>query len=406
VHVALAPAKEPPVTKTSPVSVSVPQYRLHTIESAPEKARDGLRALQHDFGFIPNVAATMAESPVEMNAFVPLFKQFHSGTLTETHRQVLLLSNAVANTSAWAVAMHSTLSLQQGVDASDVQAMREGRLPAEPKQAALSALTRVLIERRGHADDVDLATFSKAGFSPAQALEVVVGLAGSTFTNYTAGITNPALEDIFQAQAWSPGPRTAVEARAPSTSPSAAGARSPFRVHTLESAPEGSRDALRGLKQAFGLIPNAAAIMAESPILVNGFVGVFKAFHGGTFTGAQRQALLLSNAVANASPWPVAFHSTMALKEGVAPDDVLAIRGRRLPKDAALAALSAYTRALIEKRGRVDARDLAAFIGAGFSHDQVLEVVVGLAISAMANYTANIAKPPVEDAFAAQTWRP
>lgn len=45
-------------------------------------------------------------------------------------------------------------------------------------------------------------------------------------------------------------------------------------------------------------------------------------------------------------PWAVAFHSTAALKEGIAPEDVEAIRARRTPKDPKVAALSGLTRAL------------------------------------------------------------
>jgi alkylhydroperoxidase family enzyme len=179
-----------------------------------------------------------------------------------------------------------------------------------------------------------------------------------------------------------------------------------YRIHTLESAPEKSKPALQGLKQNFGLVPNLAATMAESPVLLGGFVGAFGNFHGGTFTGREKQTLLLSNAVANACSWAVAFHSTMALKEGVEPDDVRAIRERRAPKDVKLAALSVFTRALIEKRGHVDERDLAAFTQAGFGPDQALEVIAGLAVSVMANYAGNITNPIVEDPFKPQIWKP
>jgi alkylhydroperoxidase family enzyme len=177
-----------------------------------------------------------------------------------------------------------------------------------------------------------------------------------------------------------------------------------YRVHSIESAPEKSKPALQGLKQAVGLIPNLAATMAESPVLLGGFVGAFGNFHGGTFSGAQKQVLLLSNAVANASAWAVAFHSTQALREGVEAQDVRAIREKQLPKDPALAALSRFTRALIDKRGHVDDGDLAAFSAAGFGADQVLEVIAGLAVSVMANYAGNITKPNLEDAFKAQAW--
>lgn len=180
---------------------------------------------------------------------------------------------------------------------------------------------------------------------------------------------------------------------------------SSYPIHTIESAPEKSRPALRTIEQAFGLVPNVAATMAESPTLVNAFLGVFTQIHGSSFTSGERQVLLLSNAVANACPWAVAFHSTLALKEGVAPADVDAIREGRLPGNPRLVALSALTRALIERRAHLDARDLASFTSAGFREAQVLEVIAVLAASVMANYTGNIANPPVEPAFQGQTWR-
>jgi AhpD family alkylhydroperoxidase len=177
-----------------------------------------------------------------------------------------------------------------------------------------------------------------------------------------------------------------------------------YQVHTIDSAPEMSRQSLQGLQQALGFIPNLAATMAESPALLGSFVSAFGHLRGGTFTGTHKQILLLSNAVANSCPWAVAFHSTLALKEGVDAEDVRAVRAGRLPKDTKLAALSAFTRALIDKRGHVDAADLAAFTGSGFTAGQVLEVIAGLAVSVMANYAGNITMPTLEAPFQAQAW--
>src|SRR5882724_7830370 len=124
-----------------------------------------------------------------------------------------------------------------------------------------------------------------------------------------------------------------------------------YKVHTIESAPEKSKPALQGLKQDLGLIPNLAATMAESPTLVNGFVSAFGNFHGGSFSASEKQTLLLTNAVANRCEWAVAFHSTMALKEGVAASDVAALRNGGAPNEKKLAALVAFDRVLIERRG-------------------------------------------------------
>src|SRR5688572_4972956 len=171
-----------------------------------------------------------------------------------------------------------------------------------------------------------------------------------------------------------------------------------YRTHTLDSAPEKSKPALRGLQEVFGLVPNLAATMAESPALLNAFVGAFGNFHGSAFSAAERQVLLLTNAVTNAAEWPVAFHSTLALKEGVRAEEVSAIRERRLPAEPRLAALVTLTRALIEKRGALEASELARFAEAGFAASAVFDVIAGIAVSTMANYAGNVARPPLEEA--------
>src|ERR1700689_3044705 len=107
-----------------------------------------------------------------------------------------------------------------------------------------------------------------------------------------------------------------------------------FPVQTMESAPERSKPALQQLQSAFGMIPNLIGAMATSPVLIDSLVGLFGKVHGGSFTEPQVQALLLTNAVTNGASWAVAFHTGLALKEGLDPKDVQAIRERRIPKDA------------------------------------------------------------------------
>jgi len=177
-----------------------------------------------------------------------------------------------------------------------------------------------------------------------------------------------------------------------------------FPVHTIESAPEGSKPALQQLQSAFGMLPNIAGAIATSPVLINSLVGLFGNVHGGSFTEAQIQTVLLTDAVTNASTWAVAFHTALALKEGLDPADVQAIRDGRLPKDSKLAALSALARTMIEKRGRLDDQDVDQFIGAGFGKDHALEVIAIVAASTITNYTASITKTSLEAAFQAHSW--
>src|ERR1700755_1241166 len=148
-----------------------------------------------------------------------------------------------------------------------------------------------------------------------------------------------------------------------------------FEVQTIEQAPKGSRAPLERLQQAFGMVPNVAGIIANSSVLANIFVPLFESVHGGTFTEAEIQTLLLTNAVTNSCAWGVAFHSFLALKAGLTPADVEAIRQRRAPLEPRTAALSAYARSLIDLRGHVGDAAVEAFLAAGFKPAQALEAL-------------------------------
>ena len=179
-----------------------------------------------------------------------------------------------------------------------------------------------------------------------------------------------------------------------------------FEVQTIERAPEGSRAPLEKLQQAFGMVPNVAGVIANSPVLANVFVPLFAGVHGGTFTEAEIQTLLLTNAVTNSCAWAVAFHSHLALQAGLTPVDVQAIRERRAPREPRYAALSVYARSLIEQRGHVGDAAVATFLSTGFKADQALEALAVSAASTITNYTLNLAEPPLEPMFQKQAWRP
>jgi AhpD family alkylhydroperoxidase len=178
-----------------------------------------------------------------------------------------------------------------------------------------------------------------------------------------------------------------------------------YPIHTIATAPEAARPVLEQLEKTFGMVPNIAGAMANSPELIKAFAGLFQQVHSGTFTEAEIQTLLLTNAVANSCDWAVAFHTMLALKEGLTAADVEAIRGRGVPADRRLAALSGLARMLIERRGHVGDDDLDAFTAVGFRREQALEMLAVTAASTITNYAGTMARPPLEDFLRPHVWR-
>lgn len=177
-------------------------FPVHTIDSAPEASRPLLRGLQASLGMVPNLAASMAESPPLLAGFLHLRRLFYEGSFTPAEVQVLALTNAGENGCGYCMALHTALALEAGVSAATVQALREGQPPREPRERALSNLSRRLVRERGRLREEDLAAFFAAGYAPAQALEVVLGVAVSILPNFAHHLTACPLDDAFQPHAW------------------------------------------------------------------------------------------------------------------------------------------------------------------------------------------------------------
>ena len=178
-----------------------------------------------------------------------------------------------------------------------------------------------------------------------------------------------------------------------------------YQIYRIETAPEKSKPLLELFTSAVGFVPNLAGAIANSPVLANSLLGLFQNVHGGSFTEAEVQVLLLTNAVTNSCSWAVAFHTALGLKQGLDPADVQAIRERQLPNQRRYAALSGLAKTLIENRGQLTDDDLTAFLEAGFEKEHVLEVVAVVAASTITNYAGKITNPPLEAFLQEHAWR-
>lgn len=177
-----------------------------------------------------------------------------------------------------------------------------------------------------------------------------------------------------------------------------------YAVHTVDSAPDGSKETLRSVREALGGVPNLAAAMAESPAFVRAFFSVRAIAAEGTLTPADIQVLSMVNAVENECEWCTAFHTAMARKAGVTVATCEAVRAQTAPLDARANALRSYSRALIEHRGNPPVETVDAFFKAGFTRAQALEVILGVAFSTMANYAQHLVHAPLDGWLAEFAW--
>jgi uncharacterized peroxidase-related enzyme len=172
-----------------------------------------------------------------------------------------------------------------------------------------------------------------------------------------------------------------------------------YKVHTLETAPEGSRERLSATEQKVGFIPNMLAVMSESPVALEAYQGIQGTFAKSTLSNAEQQFTALSISISNGCDYCVPVYSMFSAKAGVPQDIIDAVRDGNPIEDDRYSALRTFSAAIVEKRGQVSEAEIEAFLGTGFTKAQVLEVIVGAAFKLISNYTNHIANIPLDEAF-------
>lgn len=182
---------------------------------------------------------------------------------------------------------------------------------------------------------------------------------------------------------------------------------SQFTLHTPESAPEAARETLTKVQKHYGFLPNLLAGLAEAPAALHSYLALSEQFGKTSLSAPEQQVVLLATSVLNECQFCVAAHSTIA--RNVAKLDEASIQalrnGNDLP-DARLNALARFTRTVVRERGWVNGAALDAFLAAGFSKAQVLEVVLGVTTKTLSNYANHILETPTNTQFAADEWQP
>lgn len=175
---------------------------------------------------------------------------------------------------------------------------------------------------------------------------------------------------------------------------------------TLETAEGKTKEVLdKALKQV-GFIPNMYANMVHSPGVLNTYLEGYAAFRKESgFTPTEQEVVFLVISRENGCEYCVGAHSLIADKFSGVPVEVTdAIRdGRPLP-DARLQALAEFTRVMVASRGLPRRTEVDAFLSAGYTERQILEIVLAIAVKTLSNYSNHLFHTELDEKFAERRW--
>jgi alkylhydroperoxidase family enzyme len=177
-------------------------FPLFDESTAPETARSILAKTKEEFKMIPNLERTMALAPSLLEAYTICWSLFQNTSLSPIECQIVYQTANFENECDYCVPWHTLLSKQAKIPSEDIEALRTGAKLSNSRHEELRRFTQSLIRCKGKVVQADLDAFYQAGYSPQQALEVVLGIAIKTMSNYTNSIAGTPLDDPVKPYQW------------------------------------------------------------------------------------------------------------------------------------------------------------------------------------------------------------
>lgn len=178
------------------------EFKLHDVDSAPEAAKAQLQGIEKAMGFVPNLFAKLAEAPQALEAYNSLNALFQKTSLSPVEQQVVLLTVSVENQCHFCVAAHTAGAKKAGMDEAVLQALREQKPLPDARLNALHEFTLAVVRDRGWVGDAAVDRFLETGYTQQQVLEVVLGVAMKTLSNYANHIAGTPLNEQLEPLKW------------------------------------------------------------------------------------------------------------------------------------------------------------------------------------------------------------
>lgn len=173
-----------------------------------------------------------------------------------------------------------------------------------------------------------------------------------------------------------------------------------FELYSVATAPEGSREKLAEVTKAWGFTPKLHGMLAESPVALKAYDQLFALVGETTLTPVEQQVAYQAINVFHECEYCTAGHTYLSRNVGVPEDVIQALRNSTPIVDARLQALRVFAETVVRERGFADDAAIDAFIAAGFTRANVLEIVTVIATKTISNYTNHLTRTPKEDFMA------
>jgi AhpD family alkylhydroperoxidase len=176
----------------------------HTVETAPVESRRSMTASVRKLGYLPAPVGRLASSPELLDGFLRISGLFEASTLDPLARETVILTIATRNECHVCVAMHTAALVRHGASDELIDELRSRRPLGDARLEAVRVFTLDVLARAGAVAPEAMEAFLARGFTPRNALEVVLGIGAYTMSTFANRMTDAPLDEPLAAYAWQP----------------------------------------------------------------------------------------------------------------------------------------------------------------------------------------------------------
>lgn len=177
-------------------------FKLHTVETAPEKSKAMLEGAIKQMGTVPGLYAVMAESPETLKAYQQLHQLFTATSFDAEELTVVWQTINVEHECHYCVPAHTAIAHSMKVDPAVTEALRNQTVMPTTKLQALHDFTLAMVRERGNVSTEQMNAFFIAGYGQQQVLEVILGLSQKVISNYVNHVADTLVDAMFEQFTW------------------------------------------------------------------------------------------------------------------------------------------------------------------------------------------------------------
>jgi AhpD family alkylhydroperoxidase len=165
------------------------------------------------------------------------------------------------------------------------------------------------------------------------------------------------------------------------------------------------RPLLEKHRAAFGFIAAPLSRIAASPAALGAVLDMLERFERSSLDPAEREVLAFAMGYASGCDYCMALHTALAARIPGVAEHVQALRRGELPAEPRLAALVQFVRAALAHSGAVPAESWQAFLSAGYSKENALDVLLGIATYTLTTFSNRLVEAPLDPFLERFRWK-